>query len=169
MAFVVHSKRTAHPGRGSYLALVLSIALCALAGCRVVPEDPTPLEITVGRGDLDGTRKLLEAGADPNRGHLVLPLTLAAGEDNLVLVQLLLSHGADPNRSDHDGWGPIFSAARSGRMESVMALMSAGADVCRTTRASFARGLSPEQVAVRAGNDTAVVSMLRRAEAVCPI
>ena len=62
-------------------------------------EGDTPLHVLAWQKDVEGTRLLVEAGADVNAiGDMgQTPLHVAVGNDNPALVELLLRAGADPN------------------------------------------------------------------------
>jgi len=85
----------------------------------------------------DAIRKAIANGADINRltppRERCTPLILAvrgSSNDPFLYINLLLEAGADPNKSDGK-YTPLIYAARSGNLEVVKALISAGADVHR--------------------------------------
>ena len=91
---------------------------------------PADLHRLVAAGDIDGLKKALDGGADPNirdaRGWTAL--MHAADKGYALLVPSLLEVGADPNLRLADGATALFIAALHGHSEIVAALMEAGAD-----------------------------------------
>jgi ankyrin repeat protein len=84
--------------------------------------------------DLEKTRLLLEAGANPNvRSYeLRTPLMIAARRHgNLQTVKLLLDHKANPNPNANPGAesSPLFEATTGGDPETMALLLDHGADV----------------------------------------
>lgn len=79
----------------------------------------TALHGAVARRDLEITKMLLEAGADPNarqeRGFV--PLHDAAANGNLPLVELLLQHGASADAKADDGKTAADMAADRGHQD----------------------------------------------------
>ena len=75
----------------------------------------TVLSLPVAWGDEELTRRLLDAGADPNRptenGTHIL-LKAADRADGAGPVHALLQAGADPNPTTPEGWTPLFLADR---------------------------------------------------------
>ncbi|QID16205.1 ankyrin repeat domain-containing protein [Nitrogeniibacter mangrovi] len=81
-----------------------------------------------GRAEL--VRKLLAAGADPDRRGEAgfTPLGVAALRGHAAVVRLLLRHGADPDKRGADGAPPLVNAVRLGHRHIVDTLLAAGAD-----------------------------------------
>ena len=66
----------------------------------------------VAAGDVELTRMLLDAGADPDlRGHGLTPLGLAALMGQARIARMLLDAGADPDLKGADGNTPLYNAA----------------------------------------------------------
>ena len=103
-------------------------------GAKGVPPVAWPLR----RGNIDGFRKLLELGADPNRvfnnGHCTVMAWAAWLKGDFL--KLALEHGGDPNIvCPYDGSPPLFVALDArGSMEKVPLLFEWGADI------DFSRG-----------------------------
>lgn len=118
------------------------------AGAEIEPAD---LIHAVWRGNEDGARQLLEAGAkvniSTNTGES--PLHFAAGSKNARMVENLIHAGADVNvQSDSKLDGaqtPLHKAAFNGRDENIKLLLEAGADPLLADRV----GKTPEDYAKR--------------------
>ncbi|MFN2254630.1 MAG: ankyrin repeat domain-containing protein [Candidatus Promineifilaceae bacterium] len=116
-----------------------------------------------GDTQVEMTRMLLDAGADPNlaskRGKT--PIMTAVQNNNIrglnEIITMLLEAGADPNRQDYIGDSPLHYAARAGEDEVVALLIEHGAAVDSLNNA----GQTPLDVAT---NDE-IVEMLRDAGA----
>ena len=87
--------------------------------------------------DTETVDLLVRAGADVDAVNDlgVTPLWLASThgtQDDATLVTQLLRAGADPNVAHLSGESPLMAAARTGRVQVVMALLAEGADVNAT-------------------------------------
>lgn len=80
--------------------------------------------------DMETADLLIRAGANVNAANTygVTPLSLACTNENAAMVQKLLNAGANPNGSPA-GTPPLMTAARTGNVEIVQALLAHGADV----------------------------------------
>jgi len=87
----------------------------------------TPLMYTALLGDLPRTRQLLAKGARVNQPGWS-PLHYAAVKGHAAIIKLLLSNGAAVNEPSPDGDTALILAVRSGNVEAVQSLVSAGAD-----------------------------------------
>ena len=58
----------------------------------------------------------------------------AAAEGDVVTVNQLLEEGDDPNIPDSEGWTPMISAASSGQVQAVAALIEGGANMSLMTK-----------------------------------
>ncbi|MCA1594832.1 MAG: ankyrin repeat domain-containing protein [Chloroflexi bacterium] len=120
-------------------------------GCRVVEalvekgfdlnEGSTVLLRKLDFEDLEGTKRLLELGADPNRGlepwgRMALHQAIIRRRSRRV-IDLLLRYGADVNGVDRDGKTPYALAATQGRADVVESLVASGADTSLGTFDSF--------------------------------
>ncbi|WP_425245879.1 ankyrin repeat domain-containing protein [Streptomyces sp. NEAU-NA10] len=100
----------------------------------------------VRRGDVDRTRALIEAGADPDQliGEYDdwTPLTLAACHGHLAVVELLLDAGVHPDSQNRFGLLPVVLAGRADPQpypEIVDLLLRHGADLDAQMRGRSAR------------------------------
>lgn len=91
----------------------------------------TALHWSVHHDDLEATRRLVAAGANPNATNRygVMPLSLACTNGNSEIVRLLLKSKADPKAKLRGGETLLMTAARTGKPQSVQLLIDAGADV----------------------------------------
>jgi len=108
-------------------------------------DGQTPLCRAAKVGDVEVIQTLIQHGADVNKAATsgTTPLLLAAHEGNAPAVELLISQGANVNAKTREGWTALHSAAYScgaekfsmgscykcGHLETVKALIRAGADV----------------------------------------
>lgn len=86
-------------------------------------------ERAIRRGDADGVRLDLLAGADPNRGSVLLPLGLAAMLGQVEVMRVLVDAGAEIDWRDRVGRTALSHAAEGPRVEPVRFLLDAGAAV----------------------------------------
>ena len=89
----------------------------------------SPLLYTARVGDVESSRLLLKAGADPNDAQPdgVSALVLAAHSGNGGVAALLLEHGADPNASG-SGYTALHAAILRSDLTLVQALLTHGAN-----------------------------------------
>jgi ankyrin repeat protein len=78
-----------------------------------------PVHAAAAARDAGSMRRLLDAGADPDRPQSggIVPLHAAAMHDDVETARVLLEHGADPARRADDGRDPrafAFEAAATG-------------------------------------------------------
>ncbi len=91
-----------------------------------------PLHLAAYFGRSEAARILLDADAEvaePSRNELaVQPLHTAAAGQHSELVWILIASDAPVQARQRGGWTALHSAAANGDLESVQALLSAGAD-----------------------------------------
>lgn len=89
----------------------------------------TPLMFAARRGDVEGARLLLAAGADVNdlAGNHASALVLAVHSGHGPLAAFLLDQGADPD-ADGAGYTALHAAVLRGDLDAVTALLAHGAD-----------------------------------------
>lgn len=92
----------------------------------------TPLLDAVLRGNMEMTRILLEAGADPNMasadGFEVTPLRMATRQGDAEIVRALAAAGADLDFVAQRGLSPLRTASLHGQTDTVAVLLELGAD-----------------------------------------
>lgn len=95
-----------------------------------MPPSATPLYRAAEAADIEGVRRLLRDGADPNAPNTLgwTALMIAAANQHLDCVRLLLEAGADPNTSNLLGRNALMFAARYGNIDIVRELLAHGAD-----------------------------------------
>lgn len=88
------------------------------------------------KGNAAEVRKMLKEGANPNSARTsgATALSYAVAGRHTEVVRVLLDAKADPNR-DSFGLAPLFLAAENGDIETVKALLAAGAKVNSRLRA----------------------------------
>lgn len=90
-------------------------------------HNETPLMYTALVGDLPRTQQILSKGARVNQPGWSA-LHYAAIKGHTKIVSLLISRGANVNEHSPDGDTPLILAVRSGDVDTVQALIKAGAD-----------------------------------------
>jgi len=106
-----------------------------------------PVPASVLQEALTIARRLLDAGADPNRQTLYptpgpagdvrlnpappgsSAFHIAAGSRNLDLLEMMADHGANPNLLRKDGHTPFSVAVMAGDLPAVQELVARGADL----------------------------------------
>lgn len=116
----------------------------------------------VAAGDVEMTRVLLDAGADPNlRGHGLTPLGLAALKGQARIARLLLAAGADPDLKGADGNTPLYNAALLGHAEVIRELTPYRPDYTRLNAGLPGyEGLTALGIAAMQGNTAAMAALL---------
>jgi len=89
--------------------------------------DETPLMYTALLGDLPRSQKLLSMGAKVNQAGWSA-LHYAAIKGHSKIVAMLITKGANVNEPSPDGDTPLILAVRSDDVDTVQALIRAGAD-----------------------------------------
>jgi len=116
------------------------------------------LHLALYRKDKAEARRLIEAGADVNKGipYGTTPLHKAVSADFKDIVELLIAKGADVNSRDNWDWTPLHSAVY-GHDEIVELLIAKGADV----NAKDGGGRTPLWYAEEEGH-TEIAELLRK-------
>jgi hypothetical protein len=125
-------------------------------GCPLIP--------VILRGKCDVALLLIDLGASPRTGP-VLAAVVDSTEERLDLVRKLLLDGADANACVPGGASPLHYAARHGHVESIRALIAAGADPTALAKGGEFEGKAPKQVAMAHGREAAA-GLLEHSEAV---
>lgn len=95
------------------------------------PDGTTALHWAVHNDNEALVKKLLAAGADPNKANRygATPLSEAAVTGNLAIIRALLKAGADVNAANSQGQTALMVVARSANVEAARELIKHGADV----------------------------------------
>lgn len=119
----------------------------------------TPLMIAAAERHAPIVAQLLAAGADPNQRNQLgrTPLMFAARYGDTAITRQLLAHGAQADMIPHDGkgWTALMAAAAQGHLDTVGALLEAGA----STTLTDADGHTAMDLA-RAGGHAEVAALL---------
>ena len=119
------------------------------------------LQVAVEQDQLNTVKQLLKQGAkaDVADRYNVTPAYIAALHGNAGMLAVLLAHGADPNGTAPSGETLLMTAARAGIVESMKALIAAGAKVDaresqfkQTALMLAARGNNPEAITLLLDN-----------------
>ncbi len=123
-------------------------------------EDRIGLAVHFARvGDLDGLKRMLDAGVDVNGRDTLdqTPLIAAVSQDSLTGVEALLKRGARVDVVDKAGWTPLHFATFFSTETTVMkALIGAGANV----NAQNDRGITALYFAAATGHEDQVKLLL---------
>ena len=142
-------------------------ASAAAATIATVPAE-APVADAARRGDIDGVRSLLRAGADVNeaQGDGMTALHWAAQLGNAELAEVLIYAGARLDAGTRIGsYTPLHIAAREGRVAVVEVLLDAGANPAKVTTNS---GVTPLHLAARSGNAKIISQLVERGVDVDP-
>lgn len=106
------------------------LATCLIASADTSPDGSTPLLRSVYLDETDRAIELIQDGADVKQENRygISPLYLACLNGNEPLVKALLEAGADPN-AKRSGEPALMTAARTGKVGPIKALLHRGADV----------------------------------------
>ena len=79
----------------------------------------TALVLAAREGDMESTKRLLEAGADVNQTteYGWTPLLTATNNRHYRLAEFLIEHGADVNRQNKGKWTPLYLATDNRNIE----------------------------------------------------
>ncbi len=117
----------------------------------------TPLMLAIYNQKNDLAKKLIAKGASVNNPGHWTPLHYAAASDNTEMVNYLIKRGADINARTLRGITPLYMAARDGTLDTVKALLNAGArkDFCTND------ARAPYDIARERMNSQEVIDLLR--------
>jgi hypothetical protein len=112
---------------------ILLVLASTLTGADEVrePDGTTALHRAVDQDDLEKAKALLKAGGDVKAANRygVTPLSLACTNGSGAMVSLLLDIGCRSEHALPGGETALMTAARTGRLDAVRALLARGADV----------------------------------------
>jgi ankyrin repeat protein len=117
-------------------------------------EGETPLMIAARTGKVDAVKALLASGVDVNaaektRGQTAL--MWAAAENHTAAVGALIAAGANVGARSNGGFTPLLFAVRAGAIETVRALLTAGASANDVIQPAPARPTMAAGAAAAAG------------------
>ncbi|KAI9737989.1 MAG: hypothetical protein M1834_009359 [Cirrosporium novae-zelandiae] len=94
-----------------------------------------PLHYTAAKADVEVSKVLLEAGADPTvkSSNGATPMIDAANSGSVEMLKLLLDSGGDPHTANSTGWTPLHSAAKGGFTEMAALLLEQKVNINATT------------------------------------
>lgn len=122
------------------------------------PDERSALVMQVGTRDLEGTRVMLQNGANPNgsdKAQQMRPFIIAAQNGFDEILEVLILFGANIETPDQIGFSALQWASRESRFDTVRLLAAHGADV----NSQGADGLTPLLAAVM-GNHFQMVELL---------
>ena len=105
-------------------------------------ERGLPLFLAVNADDIEKTKSLLDAGADPRR-CLHGAVAVAALRDDTEMLTMLLDAGADPSSRSCSA---LYWACKFGKSDSVKLLFEHGAKACVSTLRKAWQSGSPETI-----------------------
>jgi len=89
----------------------------------IVHSFSTPLNVAVGKGDLEFVKKLIEYGADVNEiSENLSPLMIAARYNKVEILKVLLANGAKASVKNEKGFTALKYAELSNATESIAIL-----------------------------------------------
>lgn len=89
----------------------------------IVNSFSTPLNVAVGKGDLEFVKKLIEYGADVNEiSEDLSPLMIAARYNKVDILRVLLANGANVSAKNEKGFTALKYAQLSNATEAIAIL-----------------------------------------------
>lgn len=119
-------------------------------------EKETPLQSAVSHNHLSIAQRLLEVGADVNKGSLIGPSFPILKASTKAMAELLVQYKADVNVKDGKGTTVLLKAVLYKRTEVIKVLLKAGVDILCTDK----DGYTPLILAVEKGYDDIVRALL---------
>ena len=141
------------------LLLNVAFILCGLFLVFVTTSCLSPLMSAVYKNKAKEVAKLLDEGADVNKGIGGGPLVTAAANNNMDIVRMLIDHGADVNQGTMNNWTPLHFAAKNNNPEITKLLIDKGANINVVNK----MGESPLKLAEEKGYSL-VVRVIKDAE-----
>lgn len=89
----------------------------------IVNSFSTPLNVAVGKGDLEFIKKLIEYGADVNEiSEDLSPLMIAARYNKVEIIRVLLKNGANASARNEKGFTALKYAQLSNATDAIAIL-----------------------------------------------
>lgn len=163
---ILHENPTMDLTKGHYLNWASSLGRSEMvdilieAGAAVneygLAEKETPLQSAVTHGHLSIAQKLLEAGANANKGSLIGPSFPILKASSRSMATLLVQYNADVNVTDGKGTSALLKAVLYKRTDVVKVLLEAGTNMLFADK----DGYTPLILAVEKGYDEIVRALL---------
>ena len=125
--------------------------------------DETDLIRAVGKNDVEGTRRVLDAGVDPDKADIIgrRPLAMAVDNNQDKIVGMLLKAGANPNLPGKNNDTPLIKAIFWENKLIIEQLLTAGANPI----VKGAKGTTAKEEALATGVD-ALIALIENVDTI---